>query len=221
MRLMIARVRPADVDDHRCVQLLAARQTNSGHVPSAPTDLDDRLAEPELGAVVACGVGEVVGGQHRVVDVAGVPVVERRQLAVGIVGEVGIVDPLRRVEAPDVETGVPLVQLGRVVPLVRDAELVPQRHDDGAVVAGGAEVQVAGPDEPGHAVRVFDAEVTRPVAPAGSRLPRGEHGITRRVAVADDRRRRARRTGTGGRTLVHAHDASALRAPAPAPPTSR
>ena len=106
-------MRAADVDDDRRLELSSAGEPDPRHVPTPPTDLDDGLAEAELGAVVAGGVGEVVGSQHRIVDVAGVAVVERGQLAVRICGEVGVVDPLGRVEAPDVETGEPLLQLGR------------------------------------------------------------------------------------------------------------
>ena len=118
---------------------------DAGDVPAPPADRDDGLPEPELGAVVAGGVGQVVGGQHRVVDVAAVGVVERRQLAVGVVAEGRVVDPLRRVVArrrrgpgsgsrssseSNHSYGMPISSHNAM-----------HRH---AVVAGGAEDQVAG-----------------------------------------------------------------------------
>ena len=204
-------MRPGDVDDDRRRDHLAAVELDAGDVAVAPADRPHGDAEPERGAVVGGRMGEVVGGEHRVVDVAAVAVVEGVQLAAGVVGERRVVDRLRREVAAVVERREPRPQGGRIEQLVGDPGVVPRRQHGRAVVVRRPVDEVAGGHEPGHPGRVLDAEVAGPVPPAGRRLPRRQHGVDRRVAEADDRRRRARRAGTGRRALVDAHH------PPPAP----
>ena len=207
--LMIVECGPADVDDDRRRDPFARRQRHARDPTVGAIDRRDRRAEAELGAVVAGGVGQVVGGEHRVVDEPAVGVVERGELARRVVAERRVVDPLGRVVAPDVEPGEPLAQVVGVETLVRDADVVPQRHDRRAVVARGAEDQVAGADESRHPVGIGDAEVAGPVGPQGRCLPRRQDRVQRRVAEADDRRRCARRPGPRLRAAVDTHHRAA------------
>ena len=168
--------------------------------------------ETELGTVLFGGEGEILGCQHRIIDEPAVRVVERTHFTVGIVTECRIVDPFRRVVLPDVEHWETFTQRSWREVFVGDLELVPQWRDRRAVVAGRAEDQVAGFDEPTHTVRIDGAQMRLPVEPHLRRFPRSQDRVTSRVAVADNRRRSARRTGTRTRPLVdHDHRTSTAR----------
>ncbi len=96
-------VRARHIDDDRRDDELTIGEPHTGDAAIGQFHTDDLGAEPEGGAMVLCGMGDVPRGQHRVVDESSSRLEDGGQRAVWIGGEGRIVDGLRREVPADVE----------------------------------------------------------------------------------------------------------------------
>ena len=191
-------VRAGDVHHDRCRQGSAVRQRDPGDPVAPAVDAHHRSAEPELCSQRLGRVLQVAAGQLGVADVARVRhphgACER---CTGLRPELLAVDRSRRPHLTRVQQRQPSLDLGCVPVLVRDAELVEQRHHLGGMPARCVQQGHPAGNELREVAVVRTSEVAAPVAPVVQALPGHRDPGDGGVAEPHDGTRVARRPVAG------------------------
>ena len=183
-----ARGGTADVDDHIRVDSFPGGQRDANDPSASLPDLSHGAVEPQGRSVLLGRRHEVVGGQHRVVDEAGVGRVVATQLAAGLPAELRVVDAPRRPVVADVQQRQPVVDVIGGPLLVGHARSGEQRQHRVAVAVRRVEHQAPGGHESGYGVIVGQAEELAELVPDRRGLPGSQHTVPGRVVEADDGR---------------------------------
>ncbi len=205
------RVRAGHVDHDRSVDPGSVGERDAGDPTVGPADVGHLGVEPELAAHCLGGALQVVGGELRVADVAGVGGEQGTdELAFGFGPEAVVLGAAGFAVGAVLEEGDAFGQCLVVPDLVGDVDLVEQRQDLLVVAAIEHEQHGAALHVEGVAAFVLGVEVAGPVLPVREALVGHRHAVVGGVVGAHDRTRVAGGAVARGRQLVEVERRVAL-----------